>query len=121
MELALKGRIAFITGASRGIGRAIALALAAEGVHLGLFGRDTDRCDALAADLKKKYPELRTCVVPLDLEGVTAKIKPAIESAIKALGGVDILINCAGGAYRGRLEQIPDDAWERYFAVKPLG
>ena len=121
MELALKGRIAFVTGASRGIGRAIALALAAEGVHLGLFGRDTDRCDALAADLRKKYPELRTCVVPLDLEGGTAKIKPAIESAIKALGGVDILINCAGGAYRGRLEQIPDDAWERYFAVKPLG
>ena len=41
--------------------------------------------------------------------------------AVKALGGVDILINCAGGAYRGRLEQIPDAAWERYFAVKPLG
>ena len=121
MDLALKGRTAFVTGASRGIGRAIALALAAEGVHLGLFGRDTDRCDALAADLKKKYPELRTCVVPLDLEGGTAKIKPAIESAIKALGGMDILVNCAGGAYRGRLEQIPDDAWERYFAVKPLG
>ena len=71
--------------------------------------------------LKKKYPKLNTCVVALDLEGGTAKIKPAIAKAVKALGGVDILINCAGGAYRGRLEQIPDAAWERYFAVKPLG
>ena len=121
MELALKGRTAFVTGASRGIGRAIALALAAEGVHLGLFGRDTARCKALAAEFKKKYPKLNTCVVALDLEGGTKKIKPAIAKAVKALGGVDILINCAGGAYRGRLEQIPDAAWERYFAVKPLG
>src|SRR3954470_6691359 len=117
MDLALKGRIAFVTGASRGIGRAIALALAAEGVHLGLFGRDTKRCEALAAELNKKYTAVKTFVVALDLEGGTAKIKPAMKSAIKALGGVDILINCAGGAYRGRLEQIPDDAWERYFAV----
>ena len=38
-----------------------------------------------------------------------------------ALGGVDILVNCAGGAYRGRLGEIPDDAWERFFKVKPLG
>ena len=118
MDLNLSGRIAFVTGASRGIGRAIALALAAEGVHLALFGRDTARCEALAAELKKKYPKLNTCVVALDLEGGTKKIKPAIAKAVKALGGVDILINCAGGAYRGRLEQIPDDAWERYFAVK---
>src|SRR4051794_26893766 len=108
MDLALKGRIAFVTGASRGIGRAIALALAAEGVHLGLFGRDTALCDELAAKLRKQYPDLRVCVVPLDLEIGTPVIKPAIAEAVKQLGGVDILINCAGGAYRGRLEQIPD-------------
>ncbi len=121
MDLALQGRIAFVTGASRGIGRAISLALAAEGVHLGLFGRDIARCETLAAELRSQYPDLRTCVVPLDLERGTAAIKPAVEAGIKALGGVDILVNCAGGAYRGRLDEIPDESWERYFAVKPLG
>jgi NAD(P)-dependent dehydrogenase (short-subunit alcohol dehydrogenase family) len=121
MDFALKGRTAFVTGASRGIGRAIALALAAEGVNLALFGRDTARCEALAAELRKQHADLRVCVVLLDLERGTAAIKPAIAAAVKELGGVDILVNCAGGAYRGRLEQIPDDAWEHYFAVKPLG
>ena len=37
------------------------------------------------------------------------------------LGSVDILVNCAGGSYRGGLNDIPDDEWERYFRVKPLG
>lgn len=121
MDLNLKDRTAFVTGASRGIGKAIALALAAEGVHLALFGRDLKLCEALAGELREKYPALRTCVVPLDLEGGTAKIQPAVAAGIKELGGIDILVNCAGGAYRGRLEEIPDAAWERYFAVKPLG
>ena len=120
MEMGLKGRTAFVTGASRGIGREIATALAAEGVNLGLFGRDLDRCNAVAADLRKKHPKLRIAVVELDLADRKA-IKPAVEKAIKALKTVDILINCAGGAYRGRLAEIPDHLWEEYFAVKPLG
>ncbi len=120
MELKLKGRTAFVTGASRGIGRAIAIALAAEGVHLALFGRDVARCEALAHELRTAQAGLRVIVVALDL-GQPAAIKPAVAAAIGQLGGVDILVNCAGGAYRGRLNDIPDDAWERYFAVKPLG
>ncbi len=120
MDLELNGRIAFVTGASRGIGRAIALALAAEGVHLALFGRDTARCEALAAELRAAHAGLRVFVVPLDL-GQAAQIKPAVVAAAEQMGGVDILVNCAGGAYRGRLTEIPDEAWESYFAVKPLG
>jgi 3-oxoacyl-[acyl-carrier protein] reductase len=120
VNLNLQDRTAFVTGASRGIGRAIAAALAAEGVHLALFGRDIARCEALAAELRAKHRGLRICVVALDL-GQAAQIKPAVVSAAEQMGGVDILVNCAGGAYRGRLNEIPDDAWERYFAVKPLG
>jgi 3-oxoacyl-[acyl-carrier protein] reductase len=120
MDLALQGRTAFVTGASRGIGKAIATAFAAEGIHLGLFGRDVARCNAIADELRARHPGLRVCVVALDLADRGA-IKPAVEQAIAALGSVDILVNCAGGAYRGRIEEIPDEAWESYFAVKPLG
>ncbi|HYH40906.1 MAG TPA: SDR family NAD(P)-dependent oxidoreductase, partial [Burkholderiales bacterium] len=119
MDLSLKGRTAFITGASRGIGKSIATAFAAEGVNIGLFGRDLERCNAVAAELRTKY-KVRAAVVELDL-GERLAIKPAVEAAIKDLGAVDILVNCAGGAYRGKLADIPDELWESYFAVKPLG
>jgi 3-oxoacyl-[acyl-carrier protein] reductase len=89
-------------------------------VHLALFGRDVARCEALAHELRAKHDGLRVVVVSLDL-GQSAAIKTAVATAIGQMGGVDILVNCAGGAYRGRLNDIPDDAWERYFAVKPLG
>jgi NAD(P)-dependent dehydrogenase (short-subunit alcohol dehydrogenase family) len=120
VDLGLKGRTAFVTGASRGIGREIATAFAEEGVNLGLFGRDMERCNALAAQLKAKHPQLKIAAVQLDL-GDRHAIKPAVEQAIGALGSVDILVNCAGGAHRGRLAEIPDELWEAYFAVKPLG
>jgi 3-oxoacyl-[acyl-carrier protein] reductase len=120
MDLNLKGRVAFVTGASRGIGRAIATALATEGVSIGLFGRDIPRCNDVATDLRTRFSGVRTAVIALDLAERKA-IKPAVEKAIAELGGVDILVNCAGGAYRGRLEEIPDELWEEYFAIKPLG
>lgn len=120
MDLGLKGRIAFVTGASRGIGRAIALALAAEGVHLALFGRDLAACRKVAAEALRRHRRSRVIVVPLDF-AQPSQVRPAVREAVTALGGVDILVNCAGGAYRGRLNEIPDPAWEHYFQVKPLG
>lgn len=120
MDLNLKGRTAFITGASRGIGKSIATALAAEGVNLGLFGRDMNRCNGVAAELRARHPGLRIVVVELDLAD-RAAIRPAVTKAVAELGSVDILVNCAGGAYRGRLAEIPDELWEKHFAVKPLG
>src|SRR5690348_11875690 len=107
MDLNLKGRVAFVTGASRGIGRAIATAFAAEGVSVGLFGRDLERCNAVAQELRSKHSGIRAAVIELDL-AKPKMIKPAVEKGIAELGGVDILVNCAGGAYRGRLEEIPD-------------
>jgi 3-oxoacyl-[acyl-carrier protein] reductase len=120
MDLGLKDCKAFITGASRGIGRVIAFALAAEGAHVALFGRDAPRCDALAGELRAKHAGQMAFAVWHDFEKLES-IKPAVDKAAHELGGVDILVNCAGGAYRGRIREIPDDAWERYFKVKPLG
>jgi 3-oxoacyl-[acyl-carrier protein] reductase len=120
MELGLEGRIAFVTGANRGIGQTIAESLADEGVNLAIFGRDEKRLGELAKELCARRKGVRVHGVKLDLEDRTT-IKPAVDAAVSKFGCVDILVNCAGGAYRGTLNDIPDDAWERYFAVKPLG
>ena len=120
MELGLNKRKAIISGANRGIGRSIAIAYAQEGIDLALLGRNEAACAALAAELRAQYANVSVVSVVFDLEQPHT-IRPAVEKAVAALGGVDILVNCAGGAYRGRLAEIPDEMWERYFKVKPLG
>jgi 3-oxoacyl-[acyl-carrier protein] reductase len=120
MDLELRHRKAIISGANRGIGRSIALAYAAEGIHLALLGRNVPACTALADEITAQYPDVACYPVYVDLEQ-TKTIAPAVEESFRKLGGLDILVNCAGGAYRGRLAEIPDEAWERYFMVKPLG
>ncbi len=120
MELGLKDRSAFITGASRGIGKSIAFALADEGVNLAFFGRDEKRCGEVANEILSRRPQLRVVTMKLDFEQPKL-IKHAVDEAASRLGAVDILVNCAGGAYRGRVNDIPDEAWEPCFAVKPLG
>lgn len=120
MDLELTNRKAIISGANRGIGRSIALAYAAEGIHLALLGRNDKACAELAQAISKAQPNIKCVAVHVDLEE-PATIRPAVEESVRALGGLDILVNCAGGAFRGKLAEIPDDTWERYFKVKPLG
>lgn len=120
MELGLAGRKAFVTGASRGIGAAIASALAAEGVSVALFGRDMQRCEQLAAELSMRHRDIRAVAHMLDMQNQET-VEAAIANAAATLGGCDILVNCAGGATRGRLADIAPDAWEANFHVKPLG
>lgn len=120
MNLELQGRKAIISGANRGIGRVIAFALAAEGVRVAALGRNVADCEGVAKEINAKTPGAKAFAVRIDLHDRTT-IKPAVDAAARELGGLDILINCAGGAYRGRLGEIPDEMWEQYFAVKPLG
>ncbi len=120
MDLGLHGRKAIISGANRGIGLTIAEHFAAEGVALALLGRNEAGLTDAAAQVRAKHPAAKVCTVVMDLEQPQT-INPAVEASVTQLGGVDILVNCAGGAYRGRLEEIPDEMWERYFKVKPLG
>jgi NADP-dependent 3-hydroxy acid dehydrogenase YdfG len=93
----LGGRVALVTGASRGIGAAVALALAAEGVRLGLASRSGD-------DLGIEYAVARPCDVrrPEELEALAA-------ATAERHGGIDILVANAGvGAYGAFLELAPD-------------
>ena len=120
MELGLRDRIAFVTGASRGIGLAIAEALAREGVHLAIFGRDESACGDVARGLRERHAGLRAHSFLVDFER-PATIRPAVEAAASKLGGADILVNCAGGSKRGWLNDLADEDWERAFRVKPIG
>jgi NAD(P)-dependent dehydrogenase (short-subunit alcohol dehydrogenase family) len=119
MELNLKDRVAFITGANRGIGAGIAKAFAAEGVHLGLFARNVQQCEDMAEQIRAST-KVRISVHHIDFRRPETLV-PAVSGAIEILGGVDILVNCAGGAKRGHFHEVSDEDWETCFSVKPLG
>ncbi|HTU54541.1 MAG TPA: SDR family oxidoreductase [Acetobacteraceae bacterium] len=109
MDLALAGRTALVTGASMGIGRAIACGLAAEGVCLAILARRAELLETLAEDIVAAGG---TRPVPIvhDLTAPEAGTKIAA-AALAALGRVEILVNCAGGS-RPLPIDAPDSAWD---------
>lgn len=121
MAQSLKGKKAIITGGGRGIGRAIAEALASEGVHVGLIGRTEDHIRAVAKDLSANAnDENNTAFAAADvsnLEEVTA----AVEKIKSELGGVDILINNAGIAKFGGFLELDPEEWKKIIDVNLIG
>src|ERR1700724_2196143 len=115
MELGLKGKIALVTGSSRGIGRGVALALAAEGCDVMLTGRDQKALDEVAASIRKQGR--RAGVAAIDLRGKDAPTK-LIEQVRRELGGLDILVNNAGATKRGDFLDLTDADWEDGYALK---
>ena len=123
MDLQLSGKTALITGGSRGIGKAIALMLAAEGVELALVARTAAALDDAATEIRRTTG--RT-VLPLAADtGETDAVNTAVEQAARELGRIDILVNCAarpGGAPpQPGVENLPDDAFMEQINVKVLG
>src|SRR6185436_1328604 len=94
MNLGLKGRNALVTGASKGIGRAIARGLANEGVNLVLLARGMDALSATAADLQSRYG-VKAVPVAADITK-TDSVKAAADAAKVAFGTVHIVVNNAG-------------------------
>jgi 3-oxoacyl-[acyl-carrier protein] reductase len=104
MELGLNGKAAIVTGPAKGMGAAITLALAQEGVDLCLAGRDMDAIAPVTAEVKKlgrKAIQVRCDVTD------AAQVDQVVKEALAAFGRIDILVNVAGG--RGPLETT---AWE---------
>lgn len=114
MDLGLTGKTAMITGASRGLGRAMAFALAAEGVRLSLCARGADALNATAAELKAAGHQV---VAEAADVGDHAAMQRWTAGTVKAHGGIDILINNAGGAKVGTLQQTDDAAWQAAFEL----
>ena len=115
MDLQLAGKVAVVTGASRGIGRAIAETLAAEGMLLTLAARSGDRLAELAAGLPT--PAL---VQAVDLRDPDAPAS-VVAATVARFGRLDVLVNNAGATKRGDFLALPDADWEDGFALKFYG
>jgi NAD(P)-dependent dehydrogenase (short-subunit alcohol dehydrogenase family) len=119
MDLGLKGKTALVTGGSKGIGRAIARALAAEGARPLICARDAAGLARAASEIARETgQEVLTCPADLgELEGV----KHVAAEAISRFKRLDILVNNAGAIKRGDFLAMPDDEWVRGWNVKLLG
>lgn len=114
----LQNKTALITGGGRGIGRATAIALAKEGVHIGLIGRTAANLEKAAEELKAFG--VKVSVAAADVKDLTA-VERAVQSVKEELGQIDILINNAGiGGFAGFLEQSPEE-WENIIQVNLMG
>ena len=111
----LEGARALVTGASRGIGRAIAMALAAEGVALGLSGRDQEALDECSEEILK-ISGLSPTLIVADLSDTESATRIVDEAAAK-LGGIDFLINNAGIGLNRSIEETEVEDWDRLMAI----
>jgi NADP-dependent 3-hydroxy acid dehydrogenase YdfG len=114
----LAGRTALVTGASSGIGRAIALALAGAGAQVAIGARRRDRLTALASRIE----EQGASALPLDLD-VTDEdaCRRAVQQTVDELGGLDILVNNAGLMLLGQVEGADTGDWRRMLETNVLG
>lgn len=105
----LNDKVAIVTGASRGIGRAIALAFAAQGARVVASGRNAEALEKLAAEIRTQGGEVATVSGDVALE---ADANALIDQAMAAFGRVDILVNNAGITRDGLLLRMKSDDWD---------
>ncbi|MBV9849990.1 MAG: SDR family oxidoreductase [Armatimonadetes bacterium] len=114
----LDGKVAVVTGASRGIGRAIALRLAAEGARVVLSARDQDALHAAVGEIAQAGGAADA--IALDLRESEAAGELA-QFAQERFGAIDIVVNNAGATKRGEFLALPDEDWADGFALKFFG
>ena len=114
----LKGKNALITGGGRGLGKAVAVALANEGVNVGITGRNEENLKSTVAELEKLGVKAAYSV--FDVEEM-AQVEQGVASIASQLGGIDILINNAGVGDFGSFEDMPVETWEKVMKVNLFG
>jgi len=119
MELGLKGKIALVTGASEGIGMAIARKLAEEGVRVAICARTEAKLKETAAEIAQAIG-MQIEPIPADLRTL-AGCQGFVAQAAERLGGIDILVNNAGASAFGAFVDLPDDAFVDAINGKLLG
>jgi NAD(P)-dependent dehydrogenase (short-subunit alcohol dehydrogenase family) len=112
------GKTAIVTGASRGIGRAIAMRLAKDGAKTVLCARDVAALEAGVKEIKVAGGTATSIALDLRLPGSPAELA---DFAAKRFDGIDIVVNNAGATKRGAFLELTDDDWADGFALKFLG
>lgn len=115
----LTNKTALITGAGKGIGKALAESLAQEGVNLGLIARTSADLEALQAELTAKY-DIRVAIATADV-AVQDDVNRAVASLTEQLGAIHIVVNNAGIASFGKLVDMDPQEWERIIQVNLMG
>lgn len=114
----LKNKNALITGAGKGIGKALALALAAEGANVGLIARTETDLVSLADEIKAQG--VKAAYATADVSN-RVSVEQAVQSITSSLGSIDILINNAGTGTFGKFLELEPEAWERQVKVNLFG
>lgn len=111
MDLQLAGRVAIVTGASRGLGRAAAEALVAEGAQVLAAARSTSDLEKLRAEAPEQI-----AIATVDMQDA-ASVAALADRAVEVFGRLDIVVNNAGIAPAGKFSEQPQEQWDEVFAV----
>ena len=114
----LKDKVAIITGGGRGIGRAIAIAYAAEGARIVIAARSTEQIAEVAREITEQGGEVLT--VPTDLR-IQAEVENLVQQTVDRFGRIDILVNNAGINPRGLFLDSTDEEWEQGWQINVMG
>ncbi|HEY6406449.1 MAG TPA: SDR family oxidoreductase [Ktedonobacteraceae bacterium] len=117
MDLGLHEKVAIVTGASRGVGRAIARALAEEGCRLSIIARGRNALDETTAELWSSGAEVLPVAADLTL---AQDIEAVVQKTVKRFGQIDILVHNAGGAKGQNIFDTSDEDWQEALALNVL-
>jgi 3-oxoacyl-[acyl-carrier protein] reductase len=114
----LQSKVALVTGAGKGIGKAIAIALAKEGIHVGLIARTEKDINAVAIEIKALG--VKAATVTADISN-RSEVEAAVTIIQRELGNIDILVNNAGTATFGNFLELEPEVWEQQVKVNLFG
>ena len=119
VDLQLTDKVAFVTGASKGVGRAVAEQLASEGADVVITARTAAPLERAASDIAKRTG--RTVVALAGDMSKSDDVGSCVNEALKRFGRIDILVTCAGSSPGGLLEELTEDQWLSSLNLKFMG
>lgn len=113
----LQGKRALLTGASKGMGKAMALALAEHGAKVMISSRKLDQCEAVAAEINERFGADRAFAFPCNA-GYKDQLRALVNATHERLGPIDILVANAGvNPFHGPMSEISDDAYDKIMST----